>query len=49
MTSDSERKIVRVRDVMKTQLDIVDGLETVSDALRKMKHVETKRTRRRSG
>ncbi|MCO5761676.1 MAG: CBS domain-containing protein [Chromatiaceae bacterium] len=40
--SEKERSIVRVRDVMKTQLDIVDGLETVSDALRKMKHVETK-------
>jgi len=40
--SGSERSIVRVRDVMKTHLDIVDGLETVSEALRKMKHVETK-------
>lgn len=36
------RGIVRVRDVMKTQVDIVDGLTTVADALRRMKHVETK-------
>ena len=38
----SERRIVRVRDVMKTQFDMVDGLMTVSEALRTMKHVETK-------
>jgi len=38
----SERKIVRVRDVMKTQFDVVDGMTTVSEALRRMKHVETK-------
>lgn len=36
------RVVVRVRDVMKTQVDIVDGLTTVADALRHMKHVETK-------
>ena len=39
--SDS-RKIVRVRDVMKTQFDMVDGMTTVADALKTMKHVETK-------
>ena len=38
----SERKIVRVRDVMKTQFDVIDGMTTVSEALKKMKHVETK-------
>lgn len=38
----SERKIIRVRDVMKTQYDIVDGMTTVQDALTKMRHVETK-------
>ena len=38
----SERKIVRVRDVMKTQFDVVDGMTTVHDALKTMKHVETK-------
>lgn len=37
-----ERKIVRVRDVMKTQFDMIDGKMTVMDALRTMKHVETK-------
>jgi predicted transcriptional regulator len=37
-----ERKVVRVRDVMKTDFDMVDGHMTVMDALRTMKHVETK-------
>lgn len=37
-----ERKVVRVRDVMKAQVDMVDGLTTVADALRKMRHVENK-------
>ncbi len=36
------RRVVRVRDVMKHQLDVVDGLTTVADALRTMRHVETK-------
>jgi len=36
------KTIVRVRDVMKTQVDMVEGLTTVADALRMMKHVETK-------
>lgn len=38
----SERKVVRVRDVMKTNFDMVDGMATVSEALRTMQHVETK-------
>jgi len=38
----SEKKIIRVRDVMKRKLDIVDGLTTVSEALDKMEHVENK-------
>lgn len=38
----SERKVVRVRDVMKTGYDLVDGMTTVKDALSKMRHVETK-------
>ena len=33
---------VAVRDVMKKSFDIIDGMTTVSDALRKMKHIETK-------
>jgi len=36
------REIIRVRDVMKQQIDIVDGMTTVSEALHTMKHVETK-------
>ena len=37
-----ERKVVRVRDVMKAKFDLVDGKMTIMDALRTMKHVETK-------
>lgn len=38
----SNRTIIRVRDVMKAEVDIVDGKMTVMEALSKMKHVETK-------
>ena len=38
----SERKIIRVRDVMKKDFDMVDGRVTVMEALRTMKHVDTK-------
>ncbi len=38
----SDNKIIRVRDVMKTRFDMVDGRMTVTDALKTMKHVETK-------
>ncbi len=38
----SERQLVRVRDVMKTGFDLVDGMDTVAMALEKMLHVETK-------
>ncbi|HEB95707.1 MAG TPA: CBS domain-containing protein [Sedimenticola thiotaurini] len=38
----SEKAIVRVRDVMKTKFDMVDGVATVEDALQQMAHVETK-------
>lgn len=38
----TELKIYRVRDVMKKDFDMVDGMTTVTDALREMKHVETK-------
>ena len=34
--------IVRVREVMKTDIDIIDGMKTVGDALREMKHPETR-------
>ncbi|MGW8228483.1 MAG: CBS domain-containing protein [Gammaproteobacteria bacterium] len=38
----TDRKVIRVRDVMKTKVDIVEGMMTVKDALTTMKHVETK-------
>ena len=38
----SDRKIIRVSDVMKHEFDMVDGMATVKDALMTMKHVETK-------
>jgi signal-transduction protein with cAMP-binding, CBS, and nucleotidyltransferase domain len=38
----SKTEPVRVRDVMKVEFDEVDGLATVSDALRGMEHLETK-------
>ena len=37
----SERKVIRVRDVMKETFDMVDGMATVYDALKTMRHVET--------
>ncbi len=37
-----ELELVRVRDVMKRDFDMVDGLATVADALRQMKHLDTK-------
>ncbi|MDH5229494.1 MAG: CBS domain-containing protein [Gammaproteobacteria bacterium] len=38
----SERKLIRVKEVMKTQFDLVDGMDTISQALKTMQHVETK-------
>ncbi len=34
--------IIRVRHVMKPQFDVVDGMTTVADALRQMRHRDTK-------
>ena len=34
-------EMVRVKDVMKTQFDLIHGIETVADALRQAKHLET--------
>lgn len=34
--------LVRVREVMKPQFDLVDGMSTVADALKAMRHTETK-------
>ncbi len=38
----SDRTLIRVRDVMKPHVDMVDGMCTVKEALEKMQHVETK-------
>jgi len=34
--------VIKVRDVMKTKVDMIDGKMTVKDALEQMNHVETK-------
>jgi len=36
------KEIILVRDVMKQNFDVIDGMTTVSEALKKMKHIETK-------
>jgi len=36
-----QKKIVRVRHVMKTEVDVVDGMQTVSAALQSMKYPNT--------
>ena len=36
------RETITVAEVMKRNVDMVDGLTTVADALSRMKHVETK-------
>ena len=38
----SEREVVRVRDVMKHDVDVIDGMATVQEAIRMMKHKEHK-------
>jgi len=38
----SEKKVIRVREVMKPEFDMVEGMDSVRDALARMKHVETK-------
>jgi len=35
-------KIIRVRDVMKSEVDVVDGMQTVGEALRAMKYPDTR-------
>ncbi len=42
MTAKEQGEIIRVRDVMKKEFDTVDGLDTIENALRKMKHVSNK-------
>jgi predicted transcriptional regulator len=36
------RKTIRVGDVMKKNFDVVDGMTTVSEALKMMRHIDTK-------
>ena len=38
----TNKPIVRVRSVMKSDVDIVDGMTTVADALKNMKYPETR-------
>lgn len=38
----SSRTIVRVRDVMQSDFDMIDGMATVEDALQQMKHPSTR-------
>ena len=38
----THKNIVCVKDVMKKGFDVIDGMTTVSEALKKMKHIETK-------
>ncbi|MBA1332812.1 histidine kinase, partial [Candidatus Endoriftia persephone str. Guaymas] len=38
----NNKQITRIRDVMKTHFDLVDGMDTVKSALQTMIHVETK-------
>jgi CBS domain-containing protein len=37
-----DKKLIRIRDVMKDKFDMVDGMETVKNALSTMTHLETK-------
>ena len=37
-----QEAVIKVRSVMKTKYDMVDGLDTVAVALQRMRHVETK-------
>ncbi len=38
----SERRVVRVRDAMRTRFDVVDGTITVREALQSLRHADTK-------
>jgi len=37
-----KRKIIRVSEVMKTEVDIVDGMMTVAEALKSLKYPDTR-------
>jgi CBS domain-containing protein len=38
----TERRLIRVREVMKTEFDMVDGMATVAAALETMRHMDNK-------
>jgi signal-transduction protein with cAMP-binding, CBS, and nucleotidyltransferase domain len=38
----SDQPVIRVREVMKTKVDMVEGMVTVKEALATMQHIETK-------
>lgn len=38
----TDKQLIRVKQVMKTKFDSVDGMATVQEALEKMRHIETK-------
>jgi CBS domain-containing protein len=38
----TDREIIRIRDVMKKQFDIIDGMATINEALQRMKHIDAK-------
>jgi predicted transcriptional regulator len=38
----SPQKLVRVQDIMKTEFDRIDGIVTIAEALRQMKHPEVR-------
>lgn len=38
----SDEQIIRVRDVMKTNFDSVDGMTTITEAIKHMKHQDNK-------
>lgn len=38
----NQHPLIQVREVMKHEFDMVDGMMTISEALRMMKHVDTK-------
>ena len=42
MTNSTENAVIRVSDVMKDEFDIVDGMDTIETALKKMNHVQNK-------
>jgi signal-transduction protein with cAMP-binding, CBS, and nucleotidyltransferase domain len=42
MSDKQQRPIVRIRDVMKKEFDMIDGLDTIENALKKMKHINNK-------